>query len=353
MRDPQGGLYSSKRKAGMVTQAKEIGSEFWDAPVIEKENGLFPKGTQWYLSGRSALQAIIRELKDCSSVAVPSWCCDSMIKPFSDAGFRIDFYPVYWENGIVQEPSMESDVLFLMDYFGYTPEPARTEGYEGIIIRDVTHSLFSASYSDADYYFGSLRKWCGVWTGGFAWASDGSRLDVEDPDEQYISLRKLAMEDKRDYIYGTSAGGKGYLDIFGKAEQMLETAGIEGASDRDISIASHLDVSLLVNKRRSNAKVLMEALGEWLIFPTLRKQDCPMFVPVLVPGGKRDLLRAYLIRHNIYCPVHWPLSSFHNTEYIDHLIYDNELSLVCDQRYGENDMKYIVDTIHSFYKETR
>ena len=69
----------------------EIGSEFWDVPIVEKQNSLFPEFTQWYLSGRSALQAIIKELKDCHIVAMPSWCCDSMIKPFVDVGIKVHF----------------------------------------------------------------------------------------------------------------------------------------------------------------------------------------------------------------------------------------------------------------------
>ena len=50
----------------------EIGSEFWDVPQSNIENGIFPKFTQWFISGRSALQAIIKELKDCRTIAMPS-----------------------------------------------------------------------------------------------------------------------------------------------------------------------------------------------------------------------------------------------------------------------------------------
>ena len=74
-----------------MVQMKEIGSEFWDVPVTEIENNIFPKSTQWFLSGRSALQAIINDIKECHTVAMPSWCCDSMVKPFVDAGYTVRF----------------------------------------------------------------------------------------------------------------------------------------------------------------------------------------------------------------------------------------------------------------------
>ena len=43
--------------------AKEIGSEFWDVPVHELNNKLFNEDTAWFLSGRSALRAIIQNIK--------------------------------------------------------------------------------------------------------------------------------------------------------------------------------------------------------------------------------------------------------------------------------------------------
>ena len=99
---------------------REIGSEVWDVPIIQAQNTLFPESIQWFLSGRSALKAIINEIKDCHTVSMPSWCCDSMVKPFLDAGMVVRFYPVYWRDGLIQEIKCDCDVLFLMDYFGYT-----------------------------------------------------------------------------------------------------------------------------------------------------------------------------------------------------------------------------------------
>lgn len=330
---------------------REIGSEFWDVPVIEQQNNLFPESTQWFLSGRSALQAIIKDLGDARSVALPSWCCDSMIQPFSDAGFEVSFYPVYFDRQLVQEMDLRSDVLFLMDYFGYQSPASDLRGYKGIVIRDITHSLFSANYADADYYFGSLRKWCGVWTGGYAWTDDGHRLAAGKLDKgEYVTLRTRAMEEKKDYIEG-KRGDKEYLKVFEAAENCLDTAGIAPAVSRDVSLARHLDVEKIRQSRRTNADVLRNAFADWLIFPEVSLTDTPMFVPVLVPDGKRDMLRRYLIKNEIYCPVHWPISEYHKPDERSESIYKNELSLVCDQRYTIDDMNRMVQTIEVFMGE--
>lgn len=331
---------------------REIGSEFWDIPVIEKQNGLFLESTQWYISGRSVLQAIIAELGEVRSVSLPSWCCDSMIKPFVDAGYIIHFYPVVVENReLVQEVKTDTDVLFLMDYFGYSTPSPDLDSYNGVVIRDVTHSLFSSSYSDADYYFGSLRKWCGVWTGGYAWTKDGHRVATgNDCSQEYVVLRKRAMEEKDEYIKGGRTD-KGYLKIFDEAEELLESIGVAPAADRDVELAQKLDLQTIKARRRANAEVLRHAFPEWLIFPTLTPTDTPMFVPVLVPDEKRDALRRFLINNEIYCPIHWSVSEYHKLDERTEHIYKNELSLVCDQRYSEDEMNRMVDTINALWKE--
>ena len=43
---------------------REIGSEFWSVPTTEADNGLFPEDTRWFLSGRSALTCILRDIRE-------------------------------------------------------------------------------------------------------------------------------------------------------------------------------------------------------------------------------------------------------------------------------------------------
>lgn len=337
---------------------REIGSEFWNVPTTEYDNGVFHNSTQWFLSGRSALQSIIKELVNCKSVCLPSWCCDSIIKPFVDAGKVVSFYPVYFNGNLIQEIALDCDAILIMDYFGYNGSIKVPASYNGVIIRDVTHSIFSNSYNDADYYFGSLRKWCGVWTGGFAWAKDNHQLFMSDLISiEYVDLRKTAMTKKASYITNveskTDITDKQFLNLFSKAEDLLDDVGEESATERDINTAIHLDVDAMRSKRQANATVLMKALKDWLIFPELIQTDCPMFVPVIVPEGKRNELRQYLIENEIYCPVHWPVSSYHVLDDRERFIYDNELSLVCDQRYDEDDMLRIVESIKDFWKDAK
>lgn len=331
---------------------REIGGDFWTVPTSSHNNGLFSESTKWFLSGRSALRAITESLENCHSVAIPSWCCESMIKPFIEAGMEIHFYPVYWNGGLVQEVDLKEDVLLLVDYFGYNTYQPSVNDYKGIIIRDVTHSLFSGEYAKADYYFGSLRKWCGVWTGGFAW-SNYNEIQVADDikDKGFIALRKKAMALKTEYMQAMENGDehlKTHLNCYNKAEQLLEDIGIVSSTERDVQMAHQLDANTIIRRRRDNAEVLRNAFADWLLFPELKETDCPLFVPVLIPDGKRDEVRSYLIQNRIYCPVHWPISRYHEIDEATSVIYQNELSFVCDQRYTPEDMERVAKTLNQY-----
>lgn len=339
----------------------EIGSEFWNVPITNRCTSIWPEHIQWYLSGRSALQAIIDDIKNIQSIAMPSWCCHTMLKPFVDRKIKVCFYPVYYEDGrLIQEPIHSCDALFLLDYFGYTADAPDLSHYKGITIRDITHSVFSVSYSDADYYFGSLRKWCGVRTGGYAWTGDGHLLPEGDSDDGgYALLREKAMQMKDFYINryvnhnGEQAAGKKYLEIFEEAENLLDHCGITSAERRDIELAERLDLDFIRSQRRINARILMDAFPEMLIFKELREKDCPLFVPILVPGGRRDEIRRYLTGKDIYCPAHWPLSENHRLDCREKKLYEQELSLVCDQRYTEKNMQRMIEAIKEFWRENR
>ena len=328
----------------------EIGSEFWDIPLSEKKNDLFPEDILWFLSGRSALLSIISDVKTQRSAErayLPSWCCDSMIIPFLKSGIEVKFYPVCAKDGgIFQDVpyTEENEILLVMDYFGYA-DNSRFEFGEGAVIRDLTHSIFSNVHSDFDYSFGSLRKWCGFKTGGFATGVPYCSLDS---DERYVSTRERAMKEKNEYISARSES-KDYLKLFATAEEYLDACRIAGAVPADIEAATNMDVEFIKTRRRENASVLLDAFSEISVFQELGEQDCPMFVPIMVSENDRDNLRKHLIANEIYCPVHWPVSKYHNLDSTTEKLYKSEISLVCDQRYDEKDMCRIVDTVKKYY----
>ncbi|MDR1522248.1 MAG: hypothetical protein LBS28_05305 [Streptococcaceae bacterium] len=108
--------------------------------------------------------------------------------------------------------------------------------------------------------------------------------------------------------------------------------------------------------RRKNAGLLLQNIKnlDYIkpVFEKLTDIDVPLGVPVLVKDVKRDILRKYLINNHIYCPIHWPVNKYNQNISIEaKFICDNEMTLVCDQRYDEKDMLFIVEKCNKFYEE--
>ncbi len=330
-----------------MSSIKEIGSEFWDVPLSDIENGLIDNSYTWFLSGRIALAAILNDIvkeHEVHKVLLPSWCCDSMIIPFINIGAKIEFYSVTFNNRKLQvnyPNKTDADIVLIMDYFGYSNN-IDVPHYNCIKIRDITHSIFFRKYTDADYYFGSLRKWAGFYTGGFAYRDCGTMQSPTKKYPQYVNLRKRAMSLKRKYIDGLNSE-KNFLSIFRDAETLLDSIDKLYVADKeDIVRAKYIDIESIRAIRQNNAKVLSSRLGKFAMFD-INNNDCPLFFPIYV--SNRDEVKNALISNQIYCPCHWGISEFHNLTQSERQIYENEISLVCDQRYDVSDMKRICEVV--------
>ena len=334
----------------------EIGSEFWNVPTGDSKTTFFPKDTKWFISGTSALKYILEDIeaeKEVKSASLPSWCCSCMITPFIEKKLTVSFYDVYFdeENGLSVDftNTADSDITLVLSYFGYSSlhivgKPS------GLIIRDITHSIFTSKvYDDATYYFGSIRKWMGVWTGGFAYKKNSWMTDIVIPlvSSNYVKLRESAMLQKMEYLDHTRVD-KHYLEIYEEAENYLDLCEIEGAASRDVELISFIDIPNIVRKRRANAEVLISALSSISLFPEIKPGDCPLFVPILLDENIRNGLRGYLISKKIYCPIHWGVSEYHSLSTKTEQLYKRELSLVCDQRYDTDDMYRIIEEVTAF-----
>ncbi len=350
--------------------AKEIGSEFW----TEKNNGegvgpLLAQIGQSVITicGRTALELIAEDILRSSSKAehsvyMPSYCCHTMIEPFLKHGIPIRFYDVYpSEEGIkCKFEDNECGIVFLIDYFGFIdPETKafaeKERGRGKTIICDRSHSLLCTSdFGYADYTLGSFRKWFGVNAGFAAKAAEWNINPQMRNNDAYCDLRNRAFDLKARYISGTEEVDKSlFLSMFGEAEEMLEKDYSHYVPDsRSLKTLETADTGGIRNRRRRNAAFLMDALRdtEGLLLPyrTLGTDECPLFVPVCTP--KRDGLRRGLIAEWIYCPAHWPVSEVHALNEETRVIYDTEMSVVCDQRYDPDDMKRIADSIRRVLK---
>ena len=317
--------------------SKEIGSEFHRMPVEFGRGLTYPRQGSLVFSGRTAIESVLKKIPDARSVLIPSYCCDSMIVPFRDAGIEVKHYSVSWADGLKIELDGSADILLWCNYFGYRNE---MPNFDGLVIEDITHSLLSEkqNHERSDFLVASLRKWEPVYCGGYCSVDVRGGLT---PSVHFVNNKSSAMKMKAEYLQNFDENKKTkFLQLFGECNEWL-AGNYSGLSIDSWSkeYLQYVDVEKQRCVRRNNAHVLYEGLKNKVqfLFPE-EDLDCPLFVPILLKN--RDDVRKHLTSNKVYCPVHWPKPDGANSN-----VYDMELSLICDQRYGAEDMERIISVL--------
>ncbi|MDR2043952.1 MAG: hypothetical protein LBQ15_06215 [Clostridium sp.] len=374
---------------------KEIGSEFWECT----DQGFMrtaAEASRYFLSGRTALEFLIRDMlqeRRIKRMCLPSYCCYTMIEPFARHGLEIRFYDVFprEDGGLVCRipEALPDEGLYLLRYFGYTEtsttNPETDTGAYAVRVEDRTHSCLSGAFPGtwtlessmavpADYIYASYRKWVFLSGAAEAVKAGGAfRIPYDTGTHgEYVALRNRAAQKKKEYICrpdesGISFAGQAkaeraeeeqakeeFLRLYGQAEALLEKDYVGYAPEKAAREAwLRCDLARMKETRRENARFLTERLKGLpqvrLLYPTVGEEDCPLFVPILLEKQERGDLKAYLSDRQVYCPIHWPLSAFHTMTGRALRLYEEELSLVCDQRYLLSDMERIVRTLEEYF----
>jgi dTDP-4-amino-4,6-dideoxygalactose transaminase len=314
-------------------------------------------------SGRGAISLLLDQVNPkVKKALVPSYICDSVILPFEKFGYELIYYDMdkYFNPAQVNVDSIEIGIFLHMGYFGFPTNEilsdtiSKLRAKSVIIVEDVTQTFFS-NYENRkynDFVVGSIRKWFGIPSGGFLASDKNISIELPYPPDDFIDLRISSLQQKYEYIRTQDKSLKdGYLEGFKKAEQLLDkdvnSYRIDEMSERIIEC---LDVKRLEKIRRENFGYLLKHLkkvsGVEVVFRNINHGVTPMFFPIYV-NNNRDCLRNGLISKEIYCPIHWPVPNQLKGRLSSEMknIYDSILSIPCDQRYGIDDMKRIIDTI--------
>lgn len=319
-------------------------------PPVADRDGVYA------ISGRTAIDVILQDLKRTQkvrSVAMPAWCCDSMIAPFVNRGIQVNLYDLRFDGVLdyLVDEKHRTDIFYVNNYFGYenTIDLKIVKQFKNkgaIILYDRTHSFLMNNdpYLElADYSFASIRKWMGVIGGAVL---EGVNYATLTPCP-YLGPKETAMRMKQAYLAGDDAIDKQeFLKLFGEFGHRLAGDYCGYAMD-DLSygIYKATDFEAMKAQRGANAQYLHEHLNLQFL-AQLTPNACPLFVPVLFhTKEERDRVRKRLIEAEIYCPIHWPKPEQIVADFEANKIYDTELSLICDQRYDLSDMQRIIEII--------
>lgn len=344
----------------MSSKYGEIGSEFWIETVPDMV--LTERDGDYAISGRTAIDLILQEIlrkRHVKNVAMPAWCCDSMLAPFLAHGIKVNFYDLSIDEGRGIEYHINitesTDILYVTNYFGYdnTLPVEAVKWYKeqgAIILYDRTHSFLmeDVEYQElADFHFASIRKWMGIVGGAVVNQLTEKPMFKECP---YASIKEKAMREKFQYLQGdTNIVKENFLKAFGEFGHHLVADYCNYAMDNlSYSLYKQEDLQLMAKKRRENASYLHDNIKGVKFIGRMTDRAIPLFVPIFFERKeKRDAVRKSLIENQIFCPVHWPKPQQLPMVYAAHQIVDTELSVICDQRYGLEEMIEITNIINT------
>ncbi len=358
------------QKVGDMTYS-EIGSYYW---LDGQENCLPAESIDWLpsvddscfaFSGRNAIDVALRDILKTNKIGkafVPSYCCVSMLQPFLDRGLKIHFYNIGYRDGAFTydlPPADKNSVVLIMSYFGLSVgsahemiEQIHLKG--AVIIQDITHSILCSTPASekSDYLVASLRKWFAAPTGGWVGKKKGTLAEKPYLDSNHAVNEKVAgMREKYEYLKRRIDSKEHFLLTQAKFENdLIHVDKMLKIDDTSLGLIAGTDVSTVIQQRRNNVKSLLDGLkglnSKVIMTPEVDlSSDTPLFLPIFLKMEDRDALRNHLISKGIYCPIHWPEIMGSEPG-----LRQNELSLVCDQRYSKGDMKAIVDEIYAWYQ---
>lgn len=234
----------------------------------------------------------------------------------------------------------EHDYIVANNYFGikdlYIAELSKKYGNHLII--DNAQAFFAPVIPEA-YAFYSPRKFFGVPDGGVAYvANRANPVRCEEQDDSSDRLKHLQLRMEK----GAEAGFATYQ----LNEAKLDKLPMKLMSDYTHEMLQGIDYAEVVEKRRTNYKMLHETLGAMneLPLPEMDSFACPMVYP-FIPKDDNANLRKQLQEQRIYIATYWPNMTEMNNDTFEVYLAKELIPLPIDQRYNKNDMKKILRLI--------
>lgn len=308
---------------------KEIGGYFG---LEQLTNNPYHKNMIEINTGRNALLYLIRA-KKIKKLYLPYFLCDSVSGALDVHSIEYGYYKIDKDfMPIFNQELPGNEFLYIVNYYGQiTNEVIETlrARYKNIII-DNTQAFFQRPVGDIDTIY-SCRKFFGVPDG--AYLSTRSILDEE--------LETDILKKRMEHILGRFEGyASDYYKIFQENDEIFKGLELKKMSKLTRNILGAIDYQKVIETRNRNFKYLHDYLGDINILD-IKLPYGPFAYPYYVENGIE--IRKKLSEKKIYIPTLWPNVLKENFE--DSIEYDyatNILPLPCDQRYGIDDMEYIV-----------
>lgn len=290
--------------------------------------------------GRNALAYIIRA-KEIKRIRIPKFLCDSVKEVCKKENVVISYYSVNLEFLPEEMELSEGEWLYLVNYYGQLDnkkiEYYRTK-YKRVIVDNV-QAYFQMPVEGIDTIY-TCRKFFGVSDGAFLYTDKYIKREL-DVDESYSRMEFLHGRFER--------SASEFYEKYVRNNELFANEDVKRMSRLTENLLHALDYKSIKGKRTKNFEVLHEEFRN-INGLKLEIPDGAFMYPLYYKKGA--LIRKELQIRKIYIPVLWPeVFSVCEESEPEYSMARDIVPLPVDQRYDENDMQYIIQTIKEIRKD--
>ena len=311
---------------------KEIGGYYGMEDLISNE---FYSDLLALNSGSNALLYLLKARK-IKKLHIPYYLCDSVSTLLRKHGYEFEYYHVDQEFQPIFDKELEQgEYLYIVNLYGqFTQEKTLAlKKHYGQLILDHSQAFFQKPLEGVDTIY-SCRKYFGVPDGSYL-ATDAV---LHETIEQDISKDRMA------HILGRYEGtASEYYNDFRNSNDFLAEVPLRTMSKLTHNLMGAIDYEKASRIRNENYAYLEKQLDADNPLK-LTMPEGAFAYPLLVEDGIP--VRNRLAEQKIYIPLLWPnVLDECPEESIEYQYAANILPLPCDQRYGLEDMAYLVEMV--------
>ena len=289
-------------------------------------------------SVRSALSVIINE-RHYQHIYIPYYICSCISELLDAKEIQYSYYHIdkNFKPIMAREVDKESECILLVNYFGqltddFIVETARSNN----IFLDNTQAFFNKPISGIDMA-NSCRKFLGVTGGGYLYTDLDINMELFSYDHSYDKLKCL--------VGRLEHNASDYYKYFIENEEKMRGYHCQRMSKFDENLLKSISYEKIISRRKNNFIYLSASLKEINTLEINNKAGLFMY-PLLLDDDKGKKIKRYLIERQIYVPTLWPgISELNEINSFERDLVDNLILLPIDQRYGVEDMQYVLDVL--------
>lgn len=279
--------------------------------------------------GRNALAYLLRA-KQIKTIWMPKFMCDSCDYVLSSYEVKIHYYSI----GLDFKPHVEQrgdDWLYVVNFYGQLSNEYLASLGKNVIV-DNAQAYFQSPISGIDTLY-TCRKFFGVPDGAILYTD--KQIEISEKDESFERMHFLLGRYER--------SAQEFYQEYVDNNRTFQEEPIKRMSKLTENLLHGLDYNVIRKKRTENFAYLHERLADSnrlkLIVP-----DGAFMYPYYVENGFE--LRKKLQAKRIFIPTLWPAVFNRCTQKeLEYQMARNILPIPVDQRYGIEDMDYIIKEI--------